>query len=129
MPIDPLGGEPSTSSFPARLFIASGVFVALVVLLAVYVIVEGSGRSDDKAGRPHASSPAPTSSAPAPTGTGNGCPTLADTATTVPDAAPQGVIWALVDGFALPSQSTRMAYSCIPWPVRARGHRQWPWGA
>lgn len=91
------------SPFKSRLFIGSAVFLAVVVLLGAFVVVQGGDdSSEDKAS---SSSPTPTAPAPSATADDGSCPTLADKDTSVPVTAPKGVTWQLVDGFALPSSA------------------------
>ncbi|TLS45737.1 hypothetical protein FE633_13300 [Streptomyces montanus] len=101
MSADPPSGESPSKS---RLFIASGVFLALVVLLGGYAIYVGDGDTADKA----SSAPSTTPKAPAPPAESDdgSCPKLSDTDTSVSDNAPKGVTWELIDGFALPSSKT-----------------------
>ncbi|MGW2083051.1 hypothetical protein ACWCOW_40295 [Streptomyces sp. NPDC001939] len=108
MTTDGPNGIDQPSPLRGRLFIASGIFFAVVLLLGVYVVVNGSGNgsNDGRADAQAQQTPSPSVSLPANDDVlGNVCPTLADKSTTVPTTAPKGVTWNLEEGFALPSST------------------------
>ncbi|TXJ83297.1 hypothetical protein E2C11_07425 [Streptomyces lavendulae] len=90
-----------------RGFIASAVFLGLVVVLAIAVIAT---RGSDKSDAPAASGPgastgaAVTPSSPA-AATGNACG-LTDTNQTPPTSTPKDVTWQLVKGDAMPTSKS-----------------------
>jgi hypothetical protein len=90
------------SPFKGRLFIASGIFLVLVLLLLGFVVFSDNGDDNDQAAPGPSGTPDSTPTA-APTSQGDDCPKLSDTDTSVPLNAPKGVTWQLVDGYALPS--------------------------
>ncbi|WP_331718327.1 hypothetical protein [Streptomyces sp. NBC_00134] len=101
--------EPTGTDEPnplrGRLFIASGIFLAVVLLLGVYVVVNGNGNdnNDGRSGAQAQQTPSPSASPSASDAVpGSFCPKLSDKNTTVPTTAPE-VTWNLAQGFALPT--------------------------
>ncbi|MEU2717798.1 hypothetical protein [Streptomyces sp. NPDC007205] len=112
----------------SRGFIASAVFLGLVVILAVAVIAtKGSDRNDTPAATGPGSSTGPAvTPASSPATTGNACG-LSDTNQTPPTSTPKDVTWQLVKGDALPT-SPSAGPGKVDGPV-ARCYAHTPLGA
>ncbi|MGW2725093.1 hypothetical protein [Streptomyces sp. NPDC001492] len=104
-PTDGRGPEAPASPFQQRWFIVSAAFLIVVVLLGLLVVFTTRDNSSANGSK----SPAPSASAastPSASAAAGGCPALADTDTTVPTAAPQGVTWGLFRTVALPTSKS-----------------------